>query len=211
MDIYNPTRTPLPPLDSLTTFRSPSPSSDYFTQTTPSTTKLSNPRAQLLERWKSIADQIASKHISWDIVIALNRNLDTAENIFSSRAPLDESWKARLEDSGLSISNMADSESDVSFVSRPKPLVANAPEDTEDTEEVDGKRRIPHTDEALLARFTQAVAQLRKRQRGFKVCSLRFAQTRFLVPNHRIVSISTIWRLRNLKTRRRRSTSCERK
>ncbi|MCJ1426223.1 hypothetical protein MMC29_004126 [Sticta canariensis] len=167
MNIYDPIRTCLPPSDSLTTFRFPSPSSDYFKQTAPSTTKLSNPRAQLLERWQRVADQIASKRISWDVVIALNRNLDTAETIFSSRAPLDESWKARLEDCGLSISNMADSESDVPFISNPKPQVANAPEDTE-TEEVDGERRMPHTDEALLARFTQAVAQLRKRQRGYK-------------------------------------------
>ena len=135
-----------------------------------------------MERWQSIADQIASEHISWDVVIALNRNLDTAENILSSRAPLDESWKVRLEDSELVISNMADSESDVPFVSKPEPLVANAPEYTENTEEVDGERRITHIDEALLARFTQAVAQLRKRQRGFKVCSLRFSQTRFLIP-----------------------------
>lgn len=144
-----------------------------------------------MERWQSIADQIASKRISWDVVIALNRNLDTAENIFSSRAPLDESWKARLEDSGLGISNMADSESDVRFVSKPKHLVANAPEDTE---EVDGERRIPHIDEVLLARVTQAVAQLRKRQHEFKVCRLRFAEIRFLMANHRIVSNSTIWR-----------------
>lgn len=175
-------RTRLPQSDSLTTFRSPSPSSDYFTQTTPSTTKLSNPRAQLLERWQSIVDNIASKHLSWDVVIALNRNLDTAENILSSPAPLDESWKARLEDSGLDISNMADSESDIRFVSKTEPPFANAPEDTDG---VDGERRVPQMDEALLARVTQAVAQLRKRHRESKVRGLRPAKIGFLISNHR--------------------------
>lgn len=173
MNTYSPARTRLPPSDSLTTFRSPSPSSDYFTETTPSTTKLSNPRAQLLERWQSIADRIASQRMSWDVVIALNRNLDTAENILSSRAPLDENWKARLEDSGLGISNMADSESDARFASEKIPVVANAPKDTDG---VGGEPRTPQMDEAFLARVTQAVAQLQKRQRESKVCSLRLAR-----------------------------------
>lgn len=166
MNVYSPNRARLPPSDSLTIFRSPSPGSDYFTQTTPSTTKSSNPRGQLLERWQTIADHVASKRIPWDVVIALNRNLDTAENILSSRAPLDESWKARLEDSGLGISNMEDSVSDFRSVSKTNPPAANAPEDTG---EVEGDRRVPQMDEALLARVTQAVDQLRKRQRESKV------------------------------------------
>lgn len=181
MNVHSPTRTRLPTADSLTIFRSPSPSSDYFTQTTPSTTKLSDPRAQLLERWQSIADHISSKRISWDVVIALNRNLDTAENILSSRAPLDESWKARLEDSGLGISNVADSESDIQFVSKKEPAVVNAPEDVESA---DLEQEEPQRDEALLARVSQAVAQLRKRQHECKVCSLQISKVWFLISNH---------------------------
>lgn len=191
MNTYSPIRTRLPPSDSLTTFRSPSSSSDYFTQTTPSTTRLSNPRAQLLERWQGIVDNIASKRISWDVVIALNRNLDMAENILSSPAPLDEGWKARLEDSGLGISNMADSESDVRFVSTTGPPFANAPEDTDG---VDGERDIPQMNEALLARVTQAVAQLRKRHRESKVRGLRPARVGLLISNHyAVISIFTTW------------------
>lgn len=166
MNVYSPNRARLPSSDSLTIFRSPSPGSDYFTQTTPSTTKLSNPRGQLLERWQTIADHVASKRIPWDVVIALNRNLDTAENILSSRAPLDESWKARLEDSGLGISSMEEPVSEFRPVSKTNPLAANAPEDTD---EVEGDRSVPRMDEALLARVTQAVVQLRKRQRECKV------------------------------------------
>lgn len=173
MNIYSPIRSRLPPSDSLTIFRFPSSSSDYFTQTTPGTTKLSNPRAQLLERWQSIADHIASKRISWDVVIALNRNLDTAERILSSEAPLDESWKARSEDSGLGISNMVDSELDVQFVSKTMAPAANTPENTDG---IDGDQSVPQMDEALLARVTQAVAQLRKRQRESKVSSFRLVR-----------------------------------
>ena len=125
MNTYSPVRTRVPPSDSLTTFRSPSPNSDYFTQTTTGTNRLRHPRAQLLERWQGIADHIARKRLPWDVVVALNRNLDTAENIISSQAPLDESWKAMLEDSGLRISNMTDSESDVRFLSNTKPPAAN--------------------------------------------------------------------------------------
>lgn len=92
-----------------------------------------------------------------------------AERILSSVAPLDESWKGSLEDSGLGISSMADSEPDVRFVSKSMTPAANAPEDTDGA---DGERSVPQMDEVLLARVTQVVAQLRKRQHESKVCSL---------------------------------------
>ena len=157
-----------PPLahDSLTIFRSPSPTLDYFAQTISSITRQADPKAQLLERWRNIADYIASTRISWDCVIALNRNLDTVENILRSRAPIDEGWKASKEGFGLGISSMADSQSDVRYMNEITPPATDAPRVVG---EANDEKQGFQNNEALLGRVTKAVAQLRERHHEFKV------------------------------------------
>lgn len=159
-----------PALDSLTIFRSPSPPLDYFAQTTSSMTRQADPKAQLLERWRNIADYIASTRMSWDSVIALNRNLDTVENILLSRAPIDEDWKASKDGFGLGISSTVDYQLGVQCETTPP--VSDAPGD------VDGlnvEKRGFRNDEGLLGRVTKAVAQLRERHHEFKVGQTRSA------------------------------------
>lgn len=163
----NAPRTCAPELDSLTIFQPPSPTLDYFAQTTSSTTKQVDPKTQLVERWRNIADFIAGTRMSWDSVVALNRNLDTVEKILLSRAPIDEGWKASKEGYGLGISSMAESRLDFRFVDETTSPVSNAPEDVRDGNVE--KKKCFQNNEALLGRVTKVVAQLRRRHQEFKV------------------------------------------
>ena len=157
---------------SFTSFQSPSTishasNSDYFTQSTYSSTRINDPKTQLLRRWHSLAQQISQAQISWDAVIALNRNLDRVEDMLSRKAPPDDClWSPGESNRGLGIFQIKDSGVDVGYESETTPPASNAPRDVTlsnvgNNNQADGS--------ALLERITNAVKQLRERQQEFKV------------------------------------------
>lgn len=106
--------------------------------------------------------------MSWDAVIALNRQLDIVENLLHSLEPLDEFW--RIQDyTGLDIVNnrVEHFELDVSLAGGAlTSLRDDAPQEM--TRSV-AKRTISLDDEAIAKHLSNAVSQLQRRQYESKV------------------------------------------
>lgn len=161
---------------SFTSFQSPSTTSqslsDYFTKSTYGSARIGDPKTQLLHRWQGLAQQMSQTQMAWDVVIALNRNLDQVEDMLSHKAPLDNYQNLRGWDRGLGILHMEDSGVDVGYESETTPPASNAPKELELSHV--GNTDDPMCSTALLERVTHAIKQLRDRQKEFRVCKGRY-------------------------------------
>lgn len=107
--------------------------------------------------------------MSWDAVIALNRQLDIVENLMHSLEPLDEFWRIQEDYTGLDIVNnrVEHFELDVSLAGGALPALRDdAPQEM--TRSV-AKRTISLDDEAIAKHLSNAVSQLQRRQYESKV------------------------------------------
>jgi len=147
-----------------------SPTSDYLTHSTSSlhTTRSSrDPQSLLLQRWHQISRDIATQPLSRKTVIALNRNLDEAEELLSWDAP--EGFEGRdLNYGGLGIVGDV-FEHQKGVLEPPTPPRSrgfDAPEGVghERTDEIQMQKMKP-----TLGKITYLVNELRKRQEEFKV------------------------------------------
>lgn len=132
--------------------------------------RLLDPSEQLIKRWQRIGSEIASsRRMSWDAVIALNRQLDIVENLLQSLEPLDEFWRIQEDYTGLGILNnrVRYFEPDVSMVGGNLPsLCEDAPQEM--TRSM-AKRTISLDDGAIAKQLSIAVSQLQRRQYESKV------------------------------------------
>lgn len=110
--------------------------------------------------------------MSWDVVIALNRNLDQVEDMISHTVPLDIYQSPLGWSHGLGISRMEDSGVDIGSTNETTPPASNAPKDLE-VSPLGNVDSFGGT--ALLGRVMNVVQQLRCRQQEFKVCVERSA------------------------------------
>lgn len=107
--------------------------------------------------------------MSWDAVIALNRQLDIVENLLQSLEPLDEFWRIQEDYTGLGILNnrVRYFEPDVSMVGGNLPsLCEDAPQEM--TRSM-AKHTISLDDGAIAKQLSIAVSQLQRRQYESKV------------------------------------------
>lgn len=107
--------------------------------------------------------------MSWDAVIALNRQLDIVENLLHSPEPLDAFWRIQEDYTGLDIVNdrVKHFEMDVSLASGTLPsLCDDAPREM--TRSV-AKRTISLDDGPIAKHLSNAVSQLQRRQYESKV------------------------------------------
>lgn len=107
--------------------------------------------------------------MSWDAVIALNRELDIVENLLHSLEPLDDFWRIQEDYTGLDIVNnrVKNLELDVSLAGGTFPsLRDDAPQEM--TRSV-AKRTISLDDGAIAKHLSNAVSQLQRRQYESKV------------------------------------------
>lgn len=107
--------------------------------------------------------------MSWDAVIALNRQLDIVENLLQSLEPLDEFWRMQEYYTGLDILNnrVEYFETDISLVCGNLPsLRDNAPQEL--TRSM-AKRTMSLDDGAIAKHLSNAVSQLQRRQYESKV------------------------------------------
>lgn len=107
--------------------------------------------------------------MSWNAVIALNRQLDIVENLLQSLEPLDEFWRRQEDYTGLGILNnrVRYFEPTVSMVGGNLPsLRDDAPQEM--TGSV-AKRPISLDDGTIAKRLSNAVSKLQRRQYEFKV------------------------------------------
>lgn len=132
--------------------------------------RLLDPSEQLVKRWQRIGSEIASsRRMSWNAVIALNRQLDIVENLLQSLEPLDEFWRRQEDYTGLGILNnrVRYFEPTVSMVGGNLPsLRDDAPQEM--TGSV-AKRPISLDDGTIAKRLSNAVSKLQRRQYEFKV------------------------------------------
>ncbi len=124
--------------------------------------------------------------MSWDTVIALNRQLDVVENLLLSPAPLDEFWRTREEYLELRFSNMmAHPQLDSPSMGENTPAaLCDAPGKMRG---LIGKRESSHDNGAIVERLANAVARLQQRQHESKVSRLRYVGgfcTHIRAPNH---------------------------
>ncbi|MCJ1250638.1 hypothetical protein MMC30_007866 [Trapelia coarctata] len=146
-----------------------SPTSDYLTQSTSSihTTRSSrDPQALLLGRWYQISRDIATRQLSRKTVIALNRNLDEAEELLAWDVP-ERFSGTDVNTGGLGI--VGDVFEHQKRVLEPPTAPRSRGFDAPDRVEQEG------TDEAqvqqmgpMLEKITYLVDELRKRQEEFK-------------------------------------------
>lgn len=107
--------------------------------------------------------------MSWNAVIALNRQLDIVENLLQSLEPLDEFWRRQEDYTGLGILNnrVRYFEPTVSMVGgNLQSLRDDAPQEM--TGSV-AKRPISLDDGTIAKRLSNAVSKLQRRQYEFKV------------------------------------------
>ncbi len=167
MTTYNPVtpRTPAPKL--LPPFESPSPTSDYYSELTASTARFPDPITLLSQRWQHIARQIASCRLERDTVVALNRNLDEAENIllWSAPAVVQQANKTL----GLGIMRDSNREERMDGLAEMTPPASAEPDAPGVVEFASRKRLEDEANAALMGRLSKAVEQLRQRHEEFKV------------------------------------------
>lgn len=108
--------------------------------------------------------------MSWDAVIALNRQLDIVENLLHSLEPLDEFWRIQEDYTGLDIvSNQVEQhlEQDISLAGGTFPsLRDDAPQEMTRS---GAKRTISLDDGAIAKHLSNAVSQLQRRHHESKV------------------------------------------
>lgn len=107
--------------------------------------------------------------MSWDAVIALNRQLDIVENLLHSLEPMDEFWRIQEDYTGLNIVNnqVEHWEMEVSLAGGTLPSLCNdAPREM--TRSV-AKRNISLDDGVIAKRLSNAVSQLQRRHYESKV------------------------------------------
>ena len=153
----------------LHSFHCQTPTSDYFTESTGNTTRLSDPKFQLLKRWQTLSGHISAKRMSWDAMIALNRHLDEMENVLLWIPQKQGKIVEHVE--GLGISSI-DGEQSLNVVGGTSPATSvSAKEDAlEGAEQLASKAQESLDNLSLLERVTEVVQQLRQRQEELKVC-----------------------------------------
>lgn len=170
MNTYN-SRSPHPPAHKiLPPFESPSPISDYHSELTANTPKSLDPITLLSQRWHRIASQISNSRLERDTVVALNRNLDEAENILLWSAPA----IAQPENKGLGLEIMRDNarREERHYVAAMTPPASAQPDAPAPVEFGSHKRGEDEATGALMGRLSKAVEKLRQRQEEFKVGEL---------------------------------------
>lgn len=170
MNTYNPRSPRTPAHNLLPPFESPSPSSDYYSELTASATKFVDPITLLSQRWHHIASRVASARLERDTVVALNRNLDEAENILMWRAP--EVAEPKIAGLGLGIVRDRDGGDETRSVAQITPPASAKPDAPARVEVGSLQRDEDEANAALMGRLTKAVEQLRRRQEDFKVRQL---------------------------------------
>ena len=170
MSFYSPTSLCTPAHTLAQSFQPQPSTSEYFTQSTNTTATLSDPQAQLLERWRSLGSYASSERMSWKTVVALNRKLDEVESILGGPAVEQARDRGKRHELGLGITKETKIE---------KPLEALGEVTPPASEEL-GRRsssavedHTVNSDLSLLGRFTQATKQLRQRQQEFQVCEVK--------------------------------------
>lgn len=148
---------------------------DSFNTCTPTSAsatskRVPDPSKQLIKRWQRIGSEIAtSRRVSWDSVIALNRQLDIVENLLQSPEPLDEFWRIQEDYTGLAtLKNRVEYfEPDVSLAGGNLPsLRDDAPQEM--TRSM-AKRTMSLDDGSIAKRVSNAVTRLQRRQFESKV------------------------------------------
>lgn len=111
--------------------------------------------------------------MSWDTVIALNRQLDIVENLLHSLEPLDEFWRIQEDYTGLDVVNnrVEYFEPDISLEGGELPshyrsLRDDAPQEINRSV---AKRTVSLDDGAIARHLSNAVSQLQRRQYESKV------------------------------------------
>lgn len=170
MEAYNPPSPRTPAQSLFPPFESPSPTSDYYSELTASTTKFFDPITLLSQRWHQIARQISSARLERDTVVALNRNLDEAEHILMWRAP--EFAEPKNASLGLGIVGDSDDGEESHCVTQITPSASAKPDAPALVEVGSLRRGEDEANAALMGRLTKAVEQLRRRQEEFKVRDL---------------------------------------
>lgn len=169
MNTYNPRSPRTPAHNLLPPFESPSPTSDYCSELTTSTTKFFDPITLLSQRWHHIASQIASARLERDTVVALNRNLDEAENILTWRAR--EIIQPNNASFGLGIARDSDGggEEETHSLAQITPPASATPDAPAHGGVGSLRQGEDEGNAALMGRLTKAVEKLRRRQEEFKV------------------------------------------
>ena len=120
----------------------------------------------LSQRWQRIASQITRARLGRDTVVALNRNLDEAENILLGTAP--KVVQQEKEAFGLGIMSGSDGKDQMDGVGETTPASAK-PDALALAEDGSRERLDNEATSALMVRLSKAVDQLRQRQEELKV------------------------------------------
>lgn len=121
----------------------------------------------LSQRWQCVASQITRARLQRDTVVALNRNLDEAENILLWRAP--KVVQQKKEAFGLGIMIDSDGKDQMDGVGEATPPASAEPDAPAFAEDGSRKRLDDEATSALMGRLSKAVDQLRQRQEEFRV------------------------------------------
>ena len=144
-----------------------SPSSDYSSELTTSTFRFPDPTTLLSQRWQHISRQISRRRLERNTVVALNRNLDEAENILIWSAP--ETVQQANKGLGLGIRMDSDRGEHLDCTTEITPPASAEPDAPAPVDLGSRKRLEDEAHSALLGRLSKAVEQLRQRQEEFKV------------------------------------------
>ena len=142
------------------------PTSDYLTQSITSSTWSTDPQAVLLQRWRDMADELATMRLSRSSVVALNRHLDEAESLLARDASATRRYKEETVGLGISKDIPSGSPMSLNADSPPRSEKIDAPEAANF---ICSTEQVSQSAKDLLERVTRAASQLRQRQKDYKV------------------------------------------
>jgi len=173
MNNYSPIIVRSPPHRLIRSPHAVSPTSDYLTQSTSSTTTTSrfkDPQLILLQRWQRITSALAATRLSRKSVVALNRTLDEAEDLLAwdeAQVSRSMSQSTSQQSTGLGIEeDLFRQKEDIGqAITPPDSTILIAPEALESKrKEIRGTQYA----EPVLERVEYLVKELRKRQEDFR-------------------------------------------
>ena len=130
-----------------------------------SSTMISDPKFQLLQRWNRLSEQISRARLSCAAVIRLNRSLDLAEEAVLEMAATDGDSERVDKTEDAEVSRLEDLGGSTGQLGEAVALLPSEPEYR--AERI--SRQNPQESEFLFERLTHVLDMFRQRQRDIKV------------------------------------------